>query len=208
MIASFVRPCLAVAVSAALVACGKPVESKDELFGPVGGASAPAVMAQGSAFPLLGGTGEHDSSLPQPSIVVRGTHGGKATLSVNPVGLAVGLVGKGLLFDIEYDAYSVDGVNFLGGKVSVLANFDYQALWGEDPRLDFELALIGTVELRGAVSDEVRLHLKVKTNLAELIDRAGQMKLRLHGKITASKAVFEFTEEEVVLDWQALIQGG
>ncbi len=184
-----------------LAACGKPIETKEELLAPVAGASVPATAARGASLALFAQAAEAPEQLPVPAITVTGTHGGSATLSVNPVGVVVGLVGKGLLFDIEYDGYSVDGIHWLDGKLSVLANFEYLASDGEAPEANFEVSLVGTVGISGLVSDEVRLNLKVKTNLQDLIDNAEQLKLRLNGSITASRQEFEFLAEDVVLDW-------
>lgn len=188
--------------------CGKPLETKEEFKNAAAGASVPATAARasGAALRIYASGAETPDQLPQPSISVKGTHGGEAVLSVNPVGIAVGLAGQGLLFDMEYKDYSVDGLQYLYGKVSVLANFDYIAAINEDPNADFEVSFVGTLGLSGVIRDEARLNLKVKSNVNDLVTREGTTKLRLDGSVNASEAQFDFEEEEYVIDWAALEQ--
>lgn len=190
----------------ALSACGKPLETKDEFTQAAAGASVPATAARvsGPLMQLYMSGAEAPEQLPVPSLTVKGTQGGEATLSVNPVGVVVGLIGAGIMFDLEYDDYSVDGINYLWGKVSVLANFDYQAAAEEDPSADFQVSFAGTLGMSGVIRDEARLNLKVKTNLGDLMTREGTTKLRLNGTVTASEAELQFAEEEFVIDWKAI----
>lgn len=203
------RACVHVAlyglVITSLVACGPPLRSKEDATHALAGASVPATAARtAGAFLRLYGTAADQQPLPEPSITVKGTSGGEAELSVNPVGLVVGLAGRGILFDAEYRDYSVDGVNYLDGKVSVLANFDYVAALNEDPNADFEVSFVGELGVSGMYHDDARLNLKVKARLDELMTRENTTKLRLSGKVTASEQEFVFDDEDVVIDWQAL----
>lgn len=194
------------AAVAALSACGKPLETKEEFTHAAAGAAVPTTAANtsGALMRLYMSGAETPEQLPVPSLTVKGSHGGEATLSVNPVGIVVGLAGRGIMFDLEYDDYSVDGLNYLWGKVSVLADFDYIAAAQEDPNANFQISFVGTLGMSGLVRDEARLNVKVKTNLADLMTHEGTTKLRLHGTVTASEVEFDFQEEEFVIDWKAL----
>lgn len=199
--------CYMVAI-AALAACGKPLETKEEFANALGNAAVPtsAAQASGAALSIYASNVDEPKQLPQPSISVTGTHGGEAILSVNPIGIVVGLAGQGILFDMEYKDYSVDGVNYLVGNVSVLANFDYIAAAQEDPNADFEVSFVGDLGLRGIVRDDTRVNLVVKTNLADLMTREGTTRLRLKGKVTASEHELQFEDEDLTIDWKALEQ--
>lgn len=189
-----------------LAACGKPLETKEEFQAAAANAAVPATAARttGALLNLYASHQQLPEELPEPSISVRGTEGGEAILSVNPIGLAVGLAGQGILFDTEYKGYSVDGINFLTGKVSVLANFDYAAAINEDPNADFKVSFVGDLGISGIVRDETRISLVIKTNVNDLMTREGVTKLRLNGKVTASEQEFVFEEEDVEIDWNAL----
>lgn len=199
--------CIIVAVAAA-VGCGKPLETKEEFANALGNASVPAsaAKASGASLAIYASNADEQKTLPQPSISVKGTHGGEAVLSVNPVGIVVGLAGQGILFDMEYKDYSVDGLNYLVGNVSVLANFDYIAAAQEDPNADFEISFVGDLGIRGFVRDDTRVNLTVKTNLADLMTREGTTRLRLKGKVTASEQELTYEDEDVTIDWKALEQ--
>ncbi|MBX5481651.1 MAG: hypothetical protein IRZ16_07395 [Myxococcaceae bacterium] len=200
------RTYITVAAAFGLIsACGKPLETKEEFEAAAANAAVPTTAARttGALMHLYASNIEMPEQLPQPFITVRGVEGGEATLSVNPVGLVVGLAGRGVLFDVEYDGYSVDGVNYLDGKVSVLANFEYTAEEGEDPNLDFQVAFVGRLELGGAIRDEARVNLTLKSNLDELMTRDHTTRLRINGKVTASQVEFEYADEDVEIDWAA-----
>ena len=200
---------LLVVGSTAWVACGPPLQSKEDAEHAIAGASVPATMARttGAYLRLYASAADTPDQLPQPSITVQGVDG-EAVLSINPVGLVVGLAGKGILFDTEYKGYSVDGVNYLDGKVSVLANFDYLAAINEDPRANFEVSFVGELGINGAFHDSARLNVKVKSNLEDLMTRDGTTKLRLKGKITASEQDFVFEDDDVEIDWKAIAEQG
>jgi hypothetical protein len=191
-------------VAAASSACGRSLETKEELARAMAGASVATTGSSGETA-NVSATGTEPIQLP-PSITVRGAHSGQATLSVNPVGAVVGLVGRGILFDVGYADYSVDGFNHLDGDLSVLANFEYLPALLEDPRTDFEVSLVGRIRVSGVVSDEARLNLRVKCNLADLTELPGQLKLRLRGSVTASQTQFDFHDEDVILEWSALAE--
>lgn len=199
-----------VAVAAhTLVACGPPLKSREDAQNALAGASVPTTAARSAgAYLRLYGSAADQEMLPAPFITVKGPEGGEAVLSVNPLGVVVGLVGKGILFDTEYKGYSVDGVNYLDGKVSVLANFDYVAALHEDPSANFEVSLVGDLDLSGLFHDSTRLNLKVKSHLSDLVTRENTTKLWLEGKVTASEQEFVFEDEEVVIDWRALAAAG
>lgn len=194
------------AAAGALSACGKPLETKEEFTQAAAGASVPATAAKvsGPLMQLYMSGAETPEQLPVPSITVKGTQGGEATLSINPVGVVVGLMGAGIMFDLEYDDYSVDGVNHLWGKLSVLANFDYVAAAEEDPNADFEVSFVGTLGITGPVHDDARVNLRVQTNLGDLMTREGTTKLRLDGSVVASETELQFAEEDFVIDWSAI----
>jgi hypothetical protein len=191
-------------VAAASSACGRSLETKEELARAMAGASVATTGSSGETS-NLSATGEEPIRL-SPLITVRGAHSGEATLSVNPVGAVVGLVGHGILFDVAYADYSMDGLNHLHGDLSVLANFDYLPAMPEDPRTDFEVSLVGRIRVSGVVSDEARLNLRVKCNLADLTEFPGQLKLRLRGSVAASQTQFDFHDEDVIIDWAALAE--
>lgn len=188
-----------------LAACGKPLETKEEFIQAAAGAPVPttAARATGAALRIYASSADQ-KQLPQPSITVQGPQGGEAVLSVNPVGIVVGLVGGGVLFDMEYRDYSIDGLHYLHGKVSVLANFDYVAALGEDPHVNFQVSFVGDLGISGPIRDNARLNLEVKSNVNDLLTLEGTTKLRFDGKVAASAQTFEFVGEDVVIDWAAL----
>ncbi len=190
-----------------LAACGKPLETKEELAEAMAGALFPTTAAKDAKS---GSMGLHASGidapkeLPVPKLVVEGPNGGKATLSANPVGLALGLAGAGILFDMEYARFSTDGLHTLEGDVSVLANFEYVPVQAEPAEVNFEVGLVGSVGISGIVSDEVEMNLRLKTNLAELTERNDEMVLRLKGWVQAQEQRFEFADEDIVINWREL----
>jgi hypothetical protein len=189
-----------------LAGCGRPVHSKEELAQAMAGAMFPASAARGSgaSMSLYQSGADAPDQLPRPSITVQGPNGGSAVLSVNPVGLVVGLAGKGVLFDMEYKKFSVDGLHVLKGDVSVLANFEYLAAGTDPSELNFEVGFVGDIGLGGELSDDLELNLRVKTNLAELVDRQEEMTLRLKGWVEAKEQRFEFADEDLVINWREL----
>ena len=189
-----------VLATVALAACGKPLETKEEFASAIAGASVATTASRGGMIGIFE-SGSTPQPLPVPSITVKGAQSGEATLSINPVGAVVGLIGQGILFDVEYADYSVDGINHLHGDLSVLANFDYLAALGENPAANFEVSFVGSLGLTGVVRDDARVNLRIRTNLAELTTRSDQLTLRLKGSVHASQTDLEFLDEDVVINW-------
>jgi hypothetical protein len=182
----------------ALAACGgRPVQSKQDLAESFADASIPAVDAKGAALSLL-----ENRALPEPSITVRGKGGGEATLSFNPVGGAVGLAGKGVLFDVKYSGYSEDGHHALDGSVSVLATFDYVAASPEGAYGDLKLSIVGRLQLRGIISDEVQANVTVLTRFHDLSFREDSIEMRLTGKASAHGEEYAFADEDLSMLWK------
>ena len=163
-----------------------------------------AARGDGAGFSLYQSGVDLPKELPQPRITVQGPNGGTAVLSVNPVGLVVGLAGQGVLFDMEYKKFSADGLHYLKGNVSVLANFEYLAQAVEPSDVNFEVGFVGGIGISGVVSDEVEMNLRLKTNLAELVERQDEMTLRLNGWVEASSLRFDFADEDLVINWREL----
>lgn len=174
-----------------LAACGgRPIESKQEIADTLAYASIPSVHAPGA--PLEG-----SGVVPEPSVTVRGAHGGEATLSVNPVGGAIGLAAGAVLFDVRYSGYSEDGAHRLDGTLSVAAQFDYVAAAGEDPYADLKLWLVGRLRVSGRFSDELHLNVAITTRFHELSLREESLSLRLDGAVTIREQRFTFEGEDL-----------
>ncbi len=186
--------------------CGPNIQTKEELAEAMAGALFPTTAAKGdgAGFALYQSGVDLPKELPSPSITVQGPNGGKAILSVNPVGLVVGLVGQGVLFDMEYKKFSADGLHYLKGDVSVLANFEYLAVPEEPADVNFEVGFVGGAGISGVVSDDVEMNLRLKTNLAQLVERQDEMTLRLKGWVETSAQRFEFADEDLVIRWREL----
>lgn len=185
---------LAAAVS--LCACGgPPLATKEQAATGLTRASMPANQAQGAAMSLLGSYGT------QPGISIHGSHGGEATLEVNPVELAVGLAGKGLMIDIEYSDYSEDGIYRLDGTLSVLGQFQYTAAEGEDPTADLKLSLVGHVRVSGVYSDDLHAHVTLVTKLEQLGQHDGHVDVQVNGSVDSSQGRFEFNNDGYTLTW-------
>jgi len=181
-----------------LVACGPPLTDKSQGAASMTRASMPSTQAQGAALELLS-----SRVTPQAGISIQGARGGSATVSINPVEVAVGLAGKGLMLDIEYQDYSEDGIYRLDGLLSVLAQFDYVAQDGEDPYADLKLSLAGRLKVSGVYSDEVHAHLALLTRVHELSLREGQVDVQLNGSLEASQGTFEFNNDTYTVAWGA-----
>ncbi len=180
-----------------LVACGgPPFDSGDDVAASLTHASFPSTSAQGAIVDLLG------QRIGPLGTTVKGARGGEAVLSINPVGAGVGLVGRGVLFDVEYRGYSEDGGLRLDGTVSVLAQFEYVAQAGEPMYVDLKLSLVGRLSVGGARSDELRLNVTLLTPFQDLSRRADSVQLRLSGSVQASRHRFEFANEDLSVLWR------
>jgi hypothetical protein len=187
--------------AALLWGCGSPIREKAELTKTLTAGAVPSSHSDAASFRIDAAT------VPMPQIRVVGAQGGAATLTLNPVGVAVGLAGGGLLFDTRYEAFSLDGLQHLHGEVSVLANLEYTPKAAEPADLDFSVGLVGKVELSGAYWDELRLNVSVKTRLSELKVHEGELRLRLVGSVETRQQRFEFADEEVQVSWSELLAG-
>lgn len=181
----------------ALMACGgPPFDSSDDVAAGLTHASFPSTSAEGAIADLLG------QRIGPLGTTVKGARGGEAVLSINPVGAGVGLVGRGVLFDIEYRGYSEDGSLRLDGTVSVLAQFEYLAQAGEPTSADLKLSLVGRLSVGGARSDELQLNVKLLTRFQDLSLRADSVQMRLSGSVQASRHRFEFDDEDLSVSWR------
>jgi len=190
----------------ALVACGPPLDSREDAAAIMAQGAIPTAHAQQTAR-LLGALSPADT-LPQPSIQLSGAHGGQATIEFNLVGAVVGLIGEGLLFNIHYADYSNDGVIRLSGDMAVLANFQYvpQTESGEDPYADLRLTLAGSTRVSGLYSDELYARVALTTRFHDLQFREGSLQMRLDGYLEGNDARFEFTGEDVLAAWDRFVQ--
>ncbi len=178
--------------------CGTPLKTKEEVAQSVAHTAVPSRSAEGHLLSLYG------AALEAPSFEVPGPSGGKAQVSINPVGAAVGLASEGLLFDVQYDGFSIDGSHVFDGLLSSRANFDYvPAAAGEDPRADLSLSLVGRVELGGDFSDDLELSVKLTTELSDLSLRDEGIRLRLDGRVETGSQSFEFAGEDFDAAWSA-----
>jgi len=180
-----------------LTACGgPPLATKAQAAASMTRASIPSTQAQGAALDLYS-----SHAFPPAGITLQGARGGSATVTLNPVEIAVGLAGKGLLLDIRYQDYSEDGIYRLEGLLSVLAQFNYVAEAQESPHADLKLTLAGKVKVSGVYSDEVRAHLTVLTRLHPLSLRDGEVDVQLNGSLEASQTTFQFSGDSYTLAW-------
>ncbi|MHB8872636.1 MAG: hypothetical protein ACYC8T_03020 [Myxococcaceae bacterium] len=189
---------LAPALLLAAACGGPPLGSKEDAARAMAQASIPSVGAKGALLSVLG-----QGALPEPSFTVPGPEGGEATVSINAVGAIIGFAAKGVLFDVEFTGFAA-GDNRLDGRLSVIANFEYQAAGGEEPSADLKLSLVGRVTLSGVYSDELHVNLTLITRFADLSSRGEGITLRLNGKIDAREGTFSFTEEDLQVLWKKL----
>src|SRR4051794_31154851 len=101
------RVCALTLLGSTLVGCGgrgQPIQSKQELADAIAFLSIPSTSAAPTGVSVNVGT----KGLPEPTLTLRGASGGTATLSINPLGAALGLAAKGVLFDVKYSNFSED----------------------------------------------------------------------------------------------------
>ena len=182
-----------------LAACGgRPVQSKQDLADSLAFASIPSTGVKGGMLSLYG-----SAAVPEPSFTVRGLRGGEARVSINPLGGAIGVAAGGVLFDVDYSGFSEDGLHRLDGHVSVIATFDYHACACQaESYADLKLSLVGTVQLSGVISDDLRFNVSVITRFHDLEFREDSIELFLKGQVTAHGDVFDFADENLTVSWQ------
>jgi hypothetical protein len=184
------------AFAACLSACGgPPLSSKDDLARAIAGASVPSTGAKGALMAL------HASNIDIPAFTLHGSRGGKAKVTVNPLGVVVGIAGKGLMLDLIYDDYCEDGLFRLDGTLSVLAQFEYTAEPGDYAYADLKLSLVGRLALSGLYSDQLHANVRLTTRIHDLEFREGSIELRLDGAVDALEQRFEFAQEDLSFHW-------
>lgn len=194
---------LSVVSAAGLVACGPPVQSREEAASILAHSSVPAAHAQQTALRLSDTVAAVDP-LPRAAVHLVGANGGQATIEFNLVGAVVGLAGEGVLFNIHYTDYSNDGLLRLNGDVAVLANFAYVAEpeSGGDPYADLKLTLAGRARVSGVVHDELNARIALTTRFHDLQHPdADSVSMRLDGYVEGNSERFEFDQEDVIAAW-------
>jgi hypothetical protein len=178
-------------------ACGgPPLSDKEDIARALTGASIPSTHAKGALMSV------YASGISTPAITLRGSQSGEVKLTINPVGVVVGAIGKGVMLDLEYMDYSMDGIFRLHGSVSMLANFEYVAEQGEDPYADVKLTAVGRIKLSGVYSDELRANISLITRFQALQTQEPSIALRLNGSVHGLAESFEFDNEDVAVLWQ------
>lgn len=193
---------LAVVLSAAvgLVACGPPLESREDTAAILAFGAIPAVHAR-TAGPSRAPVAAQEG-LPQPSIQLYGSHGGEARIDFNLVAGAIGLVGEGLLFQVHYSDYSNDGALRLSGDLAILAQFGFEGTAHGVDYADLKLTLAGTARVSGVYHDELYTRVSLTTRVHDLEFREDSVQMRLDGYVEGTNARFEFEEEDVIALWQ------
>lgn len=195
--------CLSLTAAACLCACGgPPLSNKDDLARVLTGASIPTTHAKGALAQLYA---SHVTEY--PAFTINGLRSGNCKITVNPVGVIVGALGKGVMLDIIYDDFSEDGLYWLDGSVSLLANFDYVAEQeGEDPYADVKLTAVGRLKLNGLNTDVIHSNISLITRFHDLEFHEGSIQLRLNGSVEALEQRFEFTDEDMAVLWHEASQ--
>lgn len=191
--------CLSLAAAACLCACGgPPLSNKDDLARVLTGASIPTTHAKGALAQLYA-----SNVTEYPAFTINGVRSGNCKITVNPVGVIVGALGKGVMLDIIYDDFSEDGFYWLDGSISLLANFDYVAEHeGEDPYADVKLTAVGRLKLNGINTDIIHSNISLITRFHDLELHEGSIQLRLNGSVEALEQSFEFTDEDLAVLWE------
>lgn len=192
--------CLSLTAAACLSACGgPPLSNKDDLARVLTGASIPTTHAKGALAQLYASKATSD----YPAFTISGVRSGNCKITVNPVGVIVGVLGKGVMLDILYDDFSEDGLYWLDGSVSLLANFDYVAEQaGEDPYADVKLTAVGRLKLNGLNTDVIHSNISLTTRFHDLEFHEGSIQLRLNGAVDALDQRFEFDNEDLAVLWE------
>ena len=184
-------------------ACGgKPIESKDELTSTFAYAAVPMTHARGAASRLQLSGIEAPEKLPEPSISVKGSRGGEAVLKINPVGVVVGLAGKGVMVDIQYRGYSEDGMHWLDGDVSALTQFNYVPGPEDVNHADIKIGLVGELGLTGLIRDVLELNVALTTRFEDLSLRDESVSFRLDGSVETPAQTFEWEHEDLETLWE------
>lgn len=179
-------------------ACGgKAVESKDELTSTFAYAAVPTAHAKETAGAAIRLYQSGLDQLPTPAITVKGSRGGEATLKINPVGVIVGLAGKGVMVDMEYKDYSEDGLHWLDGDVSALTQFDYVPGDGDAPYADIKVGLVGQVGLAGVLRDVLDMNVTLTTRFNDLEVKPEKMEFRLDGTVDTPDRQFKWDHEDL-----------
>lgn len=182
---------------------GKALESKDELTSTFAYAAVPFAHAKGALARqhLLSGI-EAPEQLPEPSITIKGTRGGNAVLKVNPIGVVVGLAGKGLMVDIAYEGYSEDGLHWLDGDISALTQFDYQPGPEEVSYADIKIGLVGEMGLSGVIRDALDMNVSLTTRFEDLSFRDDSVSFRVDGTVETPMTTFQWSNEDLETLWE------
>ncbi|MFL5319394.1 MAG: hypothetical protein ACJ790_07035 [Myxococcaceae bacterium] len=177
---------------------GKPVQSKEELTSTFAYAAVPTTHAKGAALMLYQSGLDQ---LPAPAITVKGTSGGEATLKVNPVGVVVGLAGRGVMVDMEYKDYSEDGAHWLDGDISALTQFDYVPGEGDADYADVKIGLVGQLGLSGVIRDALDMDVTLTTRFQDLQVREDTVSFRLDGTVDTPTQQFKWDHEDLQALW-------
>lgn len=182
---------------------GKALESKDELTSTFAHAAVPFAHAKGALarhHQLSGIDGPEQ--LPEPTLSIKGTRGGSAVLKVNPIGVVVGLAGRGLMVDIAYEGYSEDGLHWLDGDISALTQFDYQPGPEDVSYADIKIGLVGELGLSGVIRDALDMNVSLTTRFHDLSFRDDSVSFRLDGAVETPVTRFEWSNEDLQTLWE------
>lgn len=182
---------------------GKALESKDELTSTFAYAAVPFAHAKGALTRNYQMSGiEAPKELPEPSISIKGTNGGEAVIKLNPVGVIVGLAGKGVMVDIEYKGFSGDGLHWLDGNISALTQFDYQPGPEELSYADIKIGLVGELGLSGIIRDALDMNVSLTTRFQDLSFRDESVSFRVDGSVETPATKFEWQQEDLETLWE------
>ena len=181
---------------------GKSLESKDELTSTFAYAAVPFTHAKGAVTRMYQSGIEAPEKLPQPAISVKGTRGGEAVLKLNPVGVVVGLLGRGVMVDIEYKGYSEDGMHWMDGDISALTQFDYVGGPEELSHADIKIGLVGELGLTGLIRDALDLNVALTTRFEDLNFRDESVSFRVDGSVETPTQTFEWSHEDLETLWE------
>lgn len=178
------------------------MESKEELTSTFAYAAVPMTYAKGAATRLYYSGIEAPKELPEPSISIKGSRGGEAVLKLNPVGVVVGLAGKGVMVDIQYMGYSEDGMHWLDGDISALTTFDYQPGPEDVSYADIKVGLVGELGLSGLISDVLDMNVALTTRFEDLQFKDESVSFRLDGSVSTPAKTFEWEQEDLETLWE------